>query len=96
MSAYPHTTPNAHKCNCIADFTLKSIEWDDTALYQQTQALKAKNPNLKTLIAIGGWTMNTPGSGYETLFSQAVSTPANRSKLISGMLAFTQQWGFDG
>ena len=41
-------------------------------------------------------TMNTPGSGYETLFSQAVETASSRAQFIKGLLHFTQQYGFDG
>ena len=38
-----------------ADLQPKMIEWNDDSLYSQVQALKARNPALKTLISIGGW-----------------------------------------
>ena len=38
-----------------ADITIKILEWNDEELYAQTMALKQGNPNLKVLIAIGGW-----------------------------------------
>lgn len=40
--------------------------------------------------------MNDPGSGYETLFSQAVATKANRTKMINSAMSFCKKYGFDG
>jgi GH18 family chitinase len=46
------------------DFTLKPVEYNDVpdpgnpsaiSLYQETMALKKVNPDLKVLIAVGGW-----------------------------------------
>lgn len=33
----------------------KLLEWNDEDLISQMQDLKKDNPNLRTLIAIGGW-----------------------------------------
>lgn len=30
-------------------------EWNDDDLYPRFQSLKKKNPKLKTLLAVGGW-----------------------------------------
>jgi chitinase len=57
--------------------------------FHQLQLLKAAHPNLKTLISIGGWT----GSAN---FSDVALTPESREKFASSVLAFVQQYGFDG
>ncbi|GGM88479.1 glycosyl hydrolase family 18 protein [Dactylosporangium sucinum] len=43
--------------------------------YNQLRKLKAKYPNLKVLISIGGWT-------YSKFFSDAAATPASREKFV--------------
>ncbi|GAA1527639.1 glycosyl hydrolase family 18 protein [Dactylosporangium maewongense] len=43
--------------------------------YNQLRKLKAKYPNLKVLISLGGWT-------YSKYFSDAAATPASREKLV--------------
>lgn len=84
------------------DYTVQPVEWNDqSVLYPQVQALKQKNPNLKTHISIGGWSFNDPGDpnmGQYTykLYSEMVSLSANRSQFIQSAIAYCQKWGFDG
>ena len=44
--------------------------------FNQLKELKAKHPNLKILLSLGGWT-------YSKYFSDAAATPASRQKLVS-------------
>lgn len=63
--------------------------WVDISLggYQKFTALKAQNPNLKTLIALGGWN----DSAFSTQYSELVSDPVKMANFVSKALAFVRQ-----
>ena len=57
--------------------------------FNQMNQLKAENPHLKTMIALGGWTLSAH-------FSDVVSTEAGREILAENAVQFMLQYGFDG
>ncbi len=82
---------------------MQPVEWNDQSrLYGEVQALKQKNPKLRTLIAVGGWSFNDPedpnniGQHTYKLFSEMVSKKAHRKEFIESAIAYAHQYGFDG
>ena len=61
----------------------------DPANFKMLQQLKTLNPNLKTLISVGGWT-------WSVKFSDAASTEATRTAFANGCVEFITKYGFDG
>ncbi|KAF5980123.1 glycoside hydrolase family 18 protein [Fusarium bulbicola] len=77
------------------DFRITNMPDVKPNLFTQVTDLKDKNPNLSIMIALGGWTHNDPGK-YQKVFSDMVSTRANRQTFIKNLLGFLSQYGFDG
>lgn len=58
--------------------------------FRRLNELRKRNPELKTLVALGGW-----GEG-STRFSPAVNDPTRRANLVNSIVEFVKQYGFDG
>ena len=58
--------------------------------YHQLEKLNAKNPNLKTLIACGGW------GPYYQAFSEIAGSEANRTKFSNSVVKFIRDYDFNG
>ncbi|CAG6021737.1 unnamed protein product, partial [Menidia menidia] len=69
---------------------LTSFEWNDEVLYKSFNELKTRNPELKTLLAVGGWNFGT------RRFTTMCSNPFNRQKFITSTIKFLRLHGFDG
>jgi len=57
---------------------LAMYEWNDDKLYPRFNALKQKNRELKTLLAVGGWNHEN----HNSPFSKMVKTAASRKVLL--------------
>ena len=94
---------NPQNPHLTGDYTIQPVEWNDqNVLYPQVQALKKINPNLRTLLSIGGWGFNDPqdpsGIGTNTyhLFSQMASSKDSRTQFIQSAVSYAKLYGFDG
>lgn len=82
----------------ILNGTTNSIEVYDTyaditnQMYAKFVDLKKKNPNIKTTIAIGGWNDSHNGTKY----SDMVASLQNRTIFIQSVMAFLENYKFDG
>jgi len=72
---------------CVTEEGLEYCHYDGM---RRTIALKKKNPDLKVLFSVGGWT----AGGW--IFSDMSSTKANRAKFIHSTIHFLKYFGFDG
>jgi len=57
--------------------------------FNQLLLLKRKNPHLKTLISVGGWS-------WSARFSDTALTPDSRRRFASSCVAFIKRYRFDG
>ena len=59
-------------------------------MYERTTDMKKLNPDLKVLVAVGGWNMGSKD------FSNMVATPAGRTKFVQTSITFLRDRNLDG
>lgn len=59
-------------------------------MFEDFNALKKSYPELKTLIAVGGW------SFQQMVFVQVAASPEKREYFAKSVVEFLQTYGFDG
>ncbi|WAR13234.1 CHIA-like protein [Mya arenaria] len=74
----------------VVNSEIHTIEWNDIQMFEKLNALKNRNPGLKTLIAVGGW------NAASNEFTKMVSSVAFRQKFVLSASAFISRYGFDG
>ncbi|GMS88039.1 hypothetical protein PENTCL1PPCAC_10214, partial [Pristionchus entomophagus] len=78
----------------VATYEAKLTDsWSDLDLKGMSgiQALKKKQPGLKTLLSFGGWVESLSG-----IYATVASDPAKRSKFVKSAWALANNNGFDG
>ncbi|POS72695.1 chitinase [Diaporthe helianthi] len=76
-------------------FQVTNMDGLSTDVYKNVGNLKSRNPDLKVMIALGGWTFSDPGT-WQSVFPTLVSTQANRATFITNLLGFLSEYGYDG
>ncbi|KAJ4179366.1 hypothetical protein NW767_014633 [Fusarium falciforme] len=76
-------------------FSVRPASSGDVAYYKRLTALKELDPDLKVLIAIGGWTFNDPGP-TATTFSDIARSEKNQQMFIKSLISFMTVYDFDG
>lgn len=74
------------------DKAYEGDSWEDGARrgsFHQLELLKARHPELRTLLSIGGWT-------WSGAFSDVAATDAGRRRFASSCVELMVQHGFDG
>ncbi|XP_007939388.1 chitinase-3-like protein 1 [Orycteropus afer afer] len=74
----------------ISDNEIDTFEWNDVTLYDTLNSLKKRNPNLKTLLSVGGWSFGSQR------FSKLASNTQSRRTFIKSVPPFLRTYGFDG
>ncbi|XP_006834283.1 PREDICTED: chitinase-3-like protein 1 [Chrysochloris asiatica] len=74
----------------ISNNEIDTLEWNDVTLYGMLNSLKKNNPNLKTLLSVGGWNF-----GSER-FSKIASNSQSSQTFIKSVPTFLRTYGFDG
>ncbi|XP_007485186.1 chitinase-3-like protein 2 [Monodelphis domestica] len=65
-------------------------EWNDATLYHTFNNLKKRNPNLKTLLSIGGSKFGSKG------FHPMVDSSESQSTFVNSVIPFLRNYGFNG
>lgn len=76
-------------------FQITNMDGLSADVYKQVGNLKSRNPSLKIMIALGGWTFSDPGP-WQAIFPTLASTAANRATFIQNLLGFMSEYGYDG
>uniref|UniRef100_A0A5F4WA68 Chitinase-3-like protein 1 n=1 Tax=Callithrix jacchus TaxID=9483 RepID=A0A5F4WA68_CALJA len=74
----------------ISNDHIDTWEWNDVTLYDTLNTLKNRNPNLKTLLSVGGWNFGSQR------FSKIASNTQSRRTFIKSVPPFLRTHGFDG
>ena len=66
-----------------------------TLTFTRPSKAKAKNPHLKIVVALGGWTFSDPGP-WQDISPSLASKKENRATSINNLLGYLSQYGYNG
>jgi len=78
------------------DFNVAPMDDLSVSLFSDMTKLKARNSDLKCIVALGGWTFNDNETATQPVFSDMVSSQGNRQKFIQNLFSFMREFAFDG
>ncbi|KAJ5553988.1 glycoside hydrolase [Penicillium frequentans] len=76
-------------------FEVRPDSTGDLDLLMRVTQLKTMDPDLKVMIALGGWTFNDPGP-TQTTFSDIASSSENQGKFFKSLKSFLSTYNLDG
>lgn len=82
--------PHTHRIKSLDPWNDLYDNYGKGAFLRFTTGLKQKNPQLKTLLAIGGW-----NEGSET-YSEMSAIPERRKTFVKSVVEFLRKYHFDG
>lgn len=77
------------------DFRITNMDGISSEIYRDIGNIKARNPSLKIMIALGGWTFSDPGP-WQNVFPDLASSQENRKIFINNLIGFMSEYGYDG
>ncbi|KAM3426153.1 hypothetical protein NHJ13734_009626 [Beauveria thailandica] len=78
-----------------SSFRITNMDGLSSDIYRDIGQVKLRNPGLKIMIALGGWTFSDPGP-WQSVFPTMVSSQSNRATFIKNLLGFFSEYGYDG
>jgi len=78
----------------IRDGKLSTWEWNDVQVFTKINALKSRNPSMKSMVAVGGW-IHDEQEGH-TKFTEMVADYTSREKFIKSTIQFLRKHDLDG
>jgi chitinase len=66
------------------------------SLFDDFADLKVVRPDLKLFVSVGGWTFSNNNTDTQPVFGNIARSSSNRESFAKKMLAFLNEYGFDG
>jgi chitinase len=78
-----------------SNWEVTNMDGVDPEIFKTIGNVKARNPDLKVVIALGGWTFSDPGP-WQAIFPTMAGSQENRATFIRNLMGFMSEYGYDG